>query len=88
MVKEHGGSTEAGKDTAREWLDTNSAGSGPYHPGELDAGRMQLMHEEEPQLLGFEPAMWTRVIIKEIRPAWTPRSSALENGEIDIALSV
>ncbi|NLF34699.1 MAG: ABC transporter substrate-binding protein, partial [Clostridiales bacterium] len=50
VVKEHGGS-DSGGDTAKEWLDANSAGSGPYIIKSWTP-KQQLMLEKNPNYWG------------------------------------
>ena len=85
LVKENGGSTEAGKDTAREYLNKNSAGSGPFIL-ESWTPENELSMKKNPNYWGSAGNV-ERVVIKEYDDANT-QIQALEKGEIDIALSV
>lgn len=88
VVQENGGTDAADADTtdtAEEWLNSNSAGSGPY-----------VLESWEPQVETVlvrnenywgEAPYYDRVIITNLPEAATQKA-ALESGEIDMALDV
>ncbi len=85
VVKEHGGTDQPGadkSDTATEWLNQNSAGSGPF----ILKGwvkEQEIVMERNPNYWG-QPAALERVIIRHI-PDPTTQRQLLENGDIDAA---
>ncbi len=84
LVKQHGGS-DTGNDTAKAWLDTTSAGSGPYIIKSWTP-KEQLVLEKNPNYWG-EPKNIDTIILKEM-PSVDAQITALQNGEIDIALGL
>jgi len=89
-VEAHGGSAEE-KDTAEDWLNANSAGSGPYildkwqKESEVSLSR-NPNYKELPEL-EVEKERAEQVIIRYI-PNSTTQLEALQAGEIDIALNL
>jgi peptide/nickel transport system substrate-binding protein len=84
LVKQHGGS-DTGGDTAKAWLDTTSAGSGPYIIKSWTP-KEQLVLEKNPNYWGEAKNIDT-IILKEM-PSVDAQITALQNGEIDIALGL
>ncbi|MEG2000353.1 MAG: ABC transporter substrate-binding protein, partial [Evtepia sp.] len=84
VVKEHGGSDKGG-DTAKEWLNSNSAGSGPYII-EKWTPKEQLILQKNPNYWGDVKNIDT-LILKEMTSV-DAQITALKNGEIDIALGL
>jgi len=84
VVKQHGGS-DTGNDTAKAWLDTTSAGSGPYVI-ESWTPKEQLVLKKNPKYWGQSKNIDT-IILKEM-PSVDAQITALKNGEIDIALGL
>lgn len=84
VVKDHGGS-DSGGDTAKAWLDTTSAGSGPYIIKSWTP-KEQLVLEKNPNFWG-DPVNIDSIILKEM-PSVDAQIKALQNGEIDISLGL
>lgn len=84
VVKQHGGS-DTGNDTAKAWLDTTSAGSGPYVIKSWTP-KEQLVLEKNPKYWG-EAGNIDTIILKEMTSV-DAQITALQNGEIDIALGL
>ena len=82
LVKQHGGS-DAGGDTAQEWLDTTSAGSGPYI---IDSWtpQEQLVLKKNPNYWG-ESSNIDTIIFREMTSV-DAQITALQNGDVDIIL--
>lgn len=84
VVKEHGGSDNGG-DTAKQWLDQNSAGSGPYIIDEwIPKERIVLKKNES---YWGEANNVDTIIFREMTSV-DAQITALKNGEIDIALDL
>ncbi len=77
--------SQTGKDVAAEFLDANSAGSGPYVLKSWTI-KSELILERNPNYWGTTPEINT-VILKEI-PDSNAQMQMLERGEIDIALTI
>ncbi len=84
-VKANGGTTEKDKDTATEWLNSHSAGSGPFVL-ESWTPKDQLVLTKNKDYWG-ETGNVEKVIIKEVPDANT-QIQMLQNDEIQVALSV
>ena len=84
VVKEHGGS-DSGGDTAKNWLDQNSAGSGPYILKSWTP-KEQLVLEKNPNYWGDAKNIDT-IIFREMETA-DAQITALKNGEVDIILGL
>ena len=84
VVKQHGGS-DSGSDTAKTWLDTTSAGSGPFVIKSWTP-KEQLVLERNANYWGKASSIDT-IILKEM-PSVDAQITALQNGEIDIALGL
>lgn len=84
VVKQHGGS-DSGGDTAKAWLDTTSAGSGPYVIKSWTP-KEQLEFEKNPNYWG-EASNIDTIILKEMTSV-DAQITALKNGEIDIAMGL
>lgn len=84
LVKQHGGS-DAGGDTALEWLDTTSAGSGPYI---IDSWtpQEQLVLKKNPNYWG-ESSNIDTIIFREMTSV-DAQITALQNGDVDIILGL
>ncbi|MBQ3378953.1 MAG: ABC transporter substrate-binding protein [Clostridia bacterium] len=88
VVKEHGGTDAedaASTDSARTWLDANSAGSGPYILESWTQG-VEIVLKKNPNYWG-ECGNVDTFIIKEI-PDSNTQIQMLERGEIDIAFTL
>ncbi|MGQ9903092.1 MAG: ABC transporter substrate-binding protein [Anaerolineae bacterium] len=87
-VKAQGGTdAEDAKETdkATDWLDNNSAGSGPYILREWKRNE-QVVLERNPNYWR-SPAPFDRIVFREI-PDDAARQQALERGDIDIAIGL
>ena len=84
MVKEHGGS-DSGGDEAKAWLDTTSAGSGPY-VSESWTPKEQLVLQKNPNYWG-ESSNIDTIIFREMTSV-DAQITALKNGEVDIILGL
>ncbi|MCS7055724.1 MAG: ABC transporter substrate-binding protein [Thermoflexales bacterium] len=88
VVKEKGG-TDADNakdaDKATDWLDGNSAGTGPYVLKEWRRGE-QVVIERNPNYWRGSPP-FDRIIFREI-PDDAARQQALERGDVDIAVGL
>mgnify|MGYP000957594972 CR=1 FL=1 len=84
VVKEHGGS-DAGGDTAKAWLDTTSAGSGPYVVDSWTP-KEQLVLKKNPSYWG-EASNVDTIIFREMTSV-DAQITALKNGEVDIILGL
>ncbi|MPM01320.1 putative D,D-dipeptide-binding periplasmic protein DdpA [bioreactor metagenome] len=83
LLKRHGGSDNGG-DTARVWLDTSSAGSGPFVVRSWSP--KELVLEKNPTYWGGNVNIDT-VILKKMESV-EAELEAIEKGEIDIALDL
>ncbi len=84
-VKEHGGTDAADAaqtDKATDWLDQNSAGTGPYILKEWKRGESVTLVRND--AYWRKPASFERIVIQEY-PDDAARLQALEAGDIDIA---
>src|SRR5690606_13572097 len=79
-----GGSVD-GEDTAEDFLNNNSAGSGPYILESWEP-QVQTTPVRNPNYYGDAP-YFDRIVIQNIPEAATQKA-ALESGEIDIALDL
>lgn len=84
VVKQHGGS-DTGNDTAKAWLDTTSAGSGPYII-ESWTPKEQLILKKNPTYWGTAKNIDT-IIFREMTSV-DAQITALKNGEADIILGL
>ena len=84
VVKEHGGS-DSGGDEAKAWLDTTSAGSGPYVIQSWTP-KEQLVLQKNPNYWGEESNIDT-IIFREMTSV-DAQITALKNGEVDIILGL
>lgn len=84
VVKQHGGS-DTGGDTAKAWLDTTSAGSGPYVI-ESWTPKEQLVLKKNPKYWGTAKNIDT-IIFREMTSV-DAQITALKNGEADIILGL
>lgn len=88
VVKEQGG-TDADDakeaDKATDWLDNNSAGTGPYVLKEWKRGEQVVIERNPNYWRGAVP--FDRIIFREI-PDDAARQQALERGDIDIAVGL
>ena len=84
LVKQHGGS-DTGGDTAKSWLDTTSAGSGPYII-ESWTPKEQLVLKKNPKYWGELKNIDT-IIFREMTSV-DAQITALKNGEVDIILGL
>ncbi len=84
VVKEHGGS-DSGNDSAKAWLDTTSAGSGPYII-ESWTPKEQLVLKKNPNYWGESKNIDT-IIFREMTSV-DAQITALKNGDVDIILGL
>ena len=84
LVKQHGGS-DTGGDTAKAWLDTTSAGSGPYII-ESWTPKEQLVLKKNPKYWGESKNINT-IIFREMTSV-DAQITALKSGEVDIILGL
>jgi peptide/nickel transport system substrate-binding protein len=82
---ENGGTGEAGSDTAEDWLNQNSVGTGPYVIDHWDAQVETVLVRNE-NYAGEAP-YFDRIIFVNIPEAAT-QAVALESGEIDLAIDL
>lgn len=88
VVKEHGGTDaeDADKtDTAKEWLDQNSAGSGPF----ILTGwtpKTEIVLEKNPNYWG-EPAKIDKIIVKHVADS-SSQVQLLQRGDVDVAQDI
>lgn len=85
LISENGGTTDAATDAGEAFLNANSAGSGPYMLESWDL-QVQTTLVRNPNYAGEAP-YFDRVIIQNI-PEPATQKSALEAGDIDIALDL
>jgi len=88
VVRQQGGTdAENAKeaDKATDWLDNNSAGSGPYILKEWKRGEQVVLERNPNYWRGNVP--FDRIIFREI-PDDAARQQALERGDIDIAVGL
>ncbi|MCJ7623162.1 MAG: ABC transporter substrate-binding protein [Anaerolineaceae bacterium] len=88
LVKEHGGTDAEGAfetDTAKEWLDQNSAGTAPYVMTSW-APKAEVVFELNPNYWGDTP-YYDRVIIKHVEDP-TTMLQMLQKGDVDIVPSL
>lgn len=92
VVKEHGGTDQApdaakgiAADSAKDWLDNNSAGSGPYVIKSWTP-KEQLVLEKNPNYWG-EASNIDTIYFREMDSV-DAQITALQSGEIDIALGL
>lgn len=86
VVKENGGSTEEGKDTAQTWFDSHSAGSGAYQLESLDL-TSQIVLTKNPKYSGKNPASFDRVVIRNVTESAT-QALNLKGGDTMIAMDL
>lgn len=88
LVTANGGTDAADADTtdkAEQWLNANSAGSGPYKLEKWERG-VETVLVANPGFWGKAPAI-ERVIIRNL-PEAAAQKTALEAGDIDLALGL
>ena len=88
LVKAQGGTdAENAKeaDKATDWLDSNSAGTGPYVLKEWKRGEQVVIERNPNYWRGTVP--FDRIIFREI-PDDAARQQALERGDVDIAIGL
>jgi peptide/nickel transport system substrate-binding protein len=88
-VKANGGTDaeDADKtDKAGEWLDNNSAGSGPYILSKWEKGTAVTL-ERNPNYAGSTKPYFDKVIFQNI-PTAAAQKTALEAGDIDVAADI
>lgn len=89
LIMANGGTDAADADTtdtAQAFLDSNSAGSGPYVLESWEP-QVQTVLVKNPNYNGSREAFFDRVIVQNIVESATQKI-ALESGEIDVALEV
>jgi peptide/nickel transport system substrate-binding protein len=85
LIEAQGGSIDPAADTAEQWLNQNSAGTGPFIIQSWDPGVQTVLVRNE-NYWG-EPAALDRVIILNIPEAATQKIQ-LEAGDIDVAFDL
>jgi len=88
LAKEHGASdspTANKDDTAEEWLNQNSAGSGPFILRSWQKSNVIIMERNPNYLRG--PAKIARVEARDVASAATQKL-VIENGDVDVALNL
>ncbi len=88
LLQEHGGSSAADADkadTATQWLDNQSAGSGPYKFTAWERNSAVVM-ERNDDYWG-PPAAFQRIIVKYMKDG-ASQLLALKNGDIDVAFNL
>jgi peptide/nickel transport system substrate-binding protein len=88
VVREHGGDSSADastKDKASEWLNQNSAGTGPYILTQWERNSQIALKRNSNYWR--KPAGFERVVIKHI-PESTSQVLALKRGDIDAAINL
>jgi peptide/nickel transport system substrate-binding protein len=85
QVRANGGTGESGTDTAESYLNSNSAGTGPYVLERWEP-QVETVLVRNPNYWGEQP-YFDRIIITNLPEAATQKV-ALESGEIDIALDL
>jgi peptide/nickel transport system substrate-binding protein len=88
MTEAQGGVSGPGaetQDTATQWLNQNSAGSGPYHMVQWERNA-QIVMQKNPHYWGGE-VPFERVVIRHIGDS-AAQLLALENGDIDAAFNL
>ncbi|MGO3885277.1 MAG: ABC transporter substrate-binding protein, partial [Mycetocola sp.] len=85
VVKEHGGSTD-GQDTAQEWLNENSAGSGPYTLDSIDL-TSQITLAENPEYTGEHAPGYSRIVLRNVSESATQLIN-LKGGDAQVALDL
>jgi peptide/nickel transport system substrate-binding protein len=83
VVKEHGGSTTA-SDSAEKYLNSHSAGSGPYVLSSLNLSS-QVVLKANPKYDGSKPA-YGRVVIRNVEGA--TQKINVQGGSTDVALDL
>lgn len=86
VVKENGGSTEPGKDTAQKWFETNSAGSGPYKLEKLDLTSQIVLAKNE-KYTGEKKPAFDKVVIRNVTESAT-QALNLKGGDTMIAMDL
>ncbi|MDR1442505.1 MAG: ABC transporter substrate-binding protein [Bifidobacteriaceae bacterium] len=84
VVKDHGGATDD-SDTAEEFLNGNSAGSGPYVLEKLDVSSEAILAKNE-KYNGPQKATYDRVILRNTEPA--TQKMNVERGDSQVALGL
>ena len=85
VVSEQGGSTD-GDDTAQEFLDGESAGSGPYVLDTLDL-TSQVVLTKNPEYTGDDPGGFDRVVLRNVTESATQLVN-LQGGDTDVAMDL
>ena len=89
VVKENGGTDaeDADKtDTAQAWLDTNSAGSGPYTLTEY-VNKQQAVLTANANYWGPDKPKFDKIVLKQIDDVNTQKL-LLQKGEVDFAINI
>ncbi|MBY0688142.1 ABC transporter substrate-binding protein [Microbacterium marinilacus] len=85
VVQENGGATD-GADTAQEFLDGESAGSGPFVLDTLDL-TSQIVLTKNPEYSGEEEAAYDRVVIRNVTESATQLIN-LQGGDTMVAMDL
>ncbi|PWJ53811.1 peptide/nickel transport system substrate-binding protein [Quadrisphaera granulorum] len=85
VVKEHGGTTD-GSDTAKAYLDTASAGSGPFVLDAFDV-TSQVVLKRNPKYEGDEAPGYDRVVVRNTSESATQLIN-LQGGDSQVALDL
>ena len=89
VVKEHGGTDAADADktdTAQAWLDSNSAGSGPYTLTEY-VNKQQAVLTANKTYWGADKPKFDKIVLKQIDDVNTQKL-LLQKGEVDFAINL
>ncbi len=89
VVREHGGTDAADADqtdTAQAWLDSNSAGSGPYTLTEY-VNKQQAILTANPNYWGADKPKFDKIVLKQIDDVNTQKL-LLQKGEVDFAINL
>lgn len=89
VVKEHGGTDAADADKtdqAQAWLDTNSAGSGPYTLTEY-VNKQQAVLTANKNYWGPDKPKFDKIVLKQIDDVNTQKL-LLQKGEVDFAINL
>ncbi|MFT4136647.1 ABC transporter substrate-binding protein [Microbacterium sp.] len=85
IVEEHGGTTDA-SDSAKSWLDANSAGSGPYTLDSLDL-TSQVVLVKNDAYDGDDEAAYDKIVVRNITESATQLTN-LKGGDSNVAVDL
>lgn len=84
VVKEHGGTTDA-KDGAEKWLNTTSAGSGPYMLSSLDVSS-QAKLVVNPKYNGDDKPTYSTIVVRNVQSS--TQKLNVQKGDSQVALDL